>query len=175
MATIREKAQDAPSIKRVVPVKREKWGNKFVYTARQRGKLITWSNVKGSKLTIIDAKEVFKRKGSFDPKAPKIERIFLKNVIETTVFGRKPPKVRNSQLQAVAAGYINGKFIKRSSGKIGTDLGLRNKKDAIEHAKDNFYATVAAMHGHDSDPVIGRELWGEDRPIQIYWKYYSRR
>jgi len=168
------KSEGSPTLFKTSLVKRENWNGKYVFVARSKnGSLLTHRKVKGSKLTLNQASQIFNTRGTFNPNSPIIERLISKNFIRKTVLSEKAPKVKLEKLQARMSVKFRGKTIYASSSRIGTQ-GLQTKQDAIDQALDNLFARIGGESGEGYDVDIGKEVYGKNMSdITLSWVYYT--
>ena len=170
-------------------IKREKWKNRYVYVSREKGKIISWKNVKGSKLNLSSAKAIFNSKGSFNPKIS-IRRSKLKNftevskLTETKVIDgkivRSKEKIRISKdqsqvLQYVVEAKINGITVASRSRRIGARPSIATKEQARSEAWSKFLRAVAQTKGFGSDEEEGLRLIKQGKiKIKEGFIYYQK-
>ena len=72
-------------LKMAIKIRRENWKKRNVFVVRDGGKLLSWVNVKGSKLNLLSAKNLFKKNNTFK-KGVKKEVTKLTNMVEIKEF-----------------------------------------------------------------------------------------
>lgn len=170
-----------------------------VFVLRKKGKLISWSYVKGSKLTKQQAREILNEYGTLkttkvkkkDEKTGKVvkekqrikkKRTKLTNFTETvetvksTIENRsKNPlidKPKGKIVQYVVEGTYNKKTIVARSQKMGSPLA-KDASQAKSEAWTSFLERLAKASGIDYDADEGAKIIDDVSNIREGWVRYD--
>ena len=162
----------------MVVIKRENWKGKYIYVAREKGRIITKQRVKGSKFKTKQLKDIFQQQGSFSTKF-KVKRQKLTNVelIErtkkTTIEQRNkkiPIKTPSNNAMYSVSGYVNGNLIVANSMKDSYLTPSQKRKNAWK----SFLERLSNLTTGEYDADEGLKQIGRVRNLREGWVYYSK-
>ena len=159
-------------------VKREKWGRRYVYVVRVKGKLQTWKNVRGSKQKLPTLRRIYKLNKTFNPQI-KLTKEKLTNVTlisktkTSSIDERNKPAITTKPSKKAmysVEGYINGERIVANSMTDSDIPAKRKKRDAWE----SFLERVSQVSGGDYDADEGLKYINQVKNIREGWVYYVK-
>jgi len=165
--------------KKINNVKVERWKNKRVYVARnEKGQLLSWRKVAGSKIKLSDAKRLFKRQRSFrkDVQVVRLKKVSEVSELRTSSIKKKDSKPLfakpKKDAQYVVSGYHGKKHIVARSFKIGSTTLVKSSQEAKNDAWSRFLMIVGeeTMNLYDEDEGI--KNIDKIKNIKEGWVYY---
>ena len=173
----------------MIIIKREKWKNRYVYVARDKGKLVTWKNIKGSLQTLGQVKDIFKLNKTFSLRAI-FRKEKLVNVTEFQKLGKSKivvergfkkvisPTIKLRAREKQTAQYVvtgilkNGERVSARSQRLGSKLA-KDKGEAKKRAWNSFYERLDQALTGDYDADDGRDLFQKEiAGVEEGWVYY---
>jgi len=159
-------------------IKRENWKGRYVYVARSNGKITAWKNVKGSRMTIDQTREIYKTNNTFNRNVVK-SSTKLTNFTEKTILvkssvdnrTKKPDKSpKSDSVQYIVQGTYKGETIAARSRSLSF---LGSPKDAKDEAWNNFLGLLSFISKQTSDPDEGLKEMSNVSNLREGWVYYK--
>lgn len=163
-------------------IKRENWNNRYVWVARDEGKIKSWMYTKGSQLNKQKAEVKFKEDKTFI-KGQKHELFVSTNfkekaIISSTSIGRRSQKPITRKPFKTAMYQVRGNYkgitIISNSKKIkrGVRGFPQSSREAKKEAWNGFLRRVAEANNLNYDEDEGLSLIDDVSNLQEGWVYY---
>jgi len=169
-------------------VKRQRYGRRYVYVAYDNGKRTSFRYVKGSDLTLNEAKELYKENKTFKRDVKRTEFKKVVEIVKTREVKRskdgkfdlrgRPTEPKHIRAQYVVEGYV--KKDKKSVCVVARSQSLTDgisKEEAKQKAWESFYEKV-------SETIYGNGVYDADEGIKHLnkitnlregWVYYKEK
>jgi len=159
-------------------VRVETWKGKRYFVVREKGRIVTYRTYAGSKLTLSQIKEIYKKNNTLRENLKKTVLQHVSEYVDTATtkkdsyYSTKTTKPRQNDAQYVVEGYYGTQHIVGRSHKLGTGFA-KTKEQAKAEAWNNFLKALSYTLFSESDADEGLKNIDSVSGLREGWIWYT--